>query len=1177
MAISLITKSLKFPFLYSQVIITVVIALIEAILMFLLDALPKWGIILTPLQGTLADTLLLSVLAAPLIWWLSLRPLALKIGEQQAGYERQANENRQLLHALDIGALVSITDVAGRIVYANRRFSEVSGYSESELLGQDHRIVNSGYHDQDFFRSMWRTIAQGRPWEGEVCNRNKQGRLYWVASSIVPLLGEDGKPKQYISIRRDITNIKENEMRLLSLKQALDASSEMVIVTDAAGRIQYVNPALCNFTGWKEENLIGSLPNLLNSPHADPQTLSDMQQRLREGKTWSGRLLNCRKGMPPFNIAGQTMPPDTSDFWANICITPICNNEGALIGYVQIQHDITEQVNKEQAQILENTDTAARLAISGALQQTLPLQQRFIQVLDILFNLKAFDLQRKGGIFLKDPDQDFLEMYLLHGKFSEEFTRREQRVPYGACLCGRAALSQELIVSDDCFCDPRHEHRFDGMQAHGHYIVPIISAGATLGVLFLYTDPYPVKLESRLTMLRQVGDMLALALLQEQARLSLETARCAAEQAAKAKSEFLANMSHEIRTPMNGVLGMLDILKDTEMTREQEDLLETAAHSAESLLTVINDILDFSKLESGKCELERIEFNLPTLVEEICALMSVRAHGKDLELNCFLPPRLPHRWHGDPNRIRQVLVNLIGNAVKFTEQGEVSIKVIEQEAAGGKRMLRFEVKDTGIGMSPEEQSRLFQPFTQADSSTARRFGGTGLGLSISKNLVGIMNGAIGVESAVGQGTCFWVTLPLEPADNSTPLPLTDLSGKRALIVDDNDTNRKILNHYLQHWGIEVSEVSNAPDALIELDAAVRRGAAYDILLSDLHMPDMDGYALARAILDNPAIASTPRLLLSSGGMGSEAERLTLGFAQSLLKPVRQTQLFDAIARVLQAPVTEPEAPAKAVEELPDYSRKRILVAEDNKVNQKVILSMLSKFRCRPDLAENGREALDKMERQVYDLVLMDCQMPVMDGYEAVRILRGRELSRPAARIPVVALTAHASVGEREKCLASGMDDFMSKPIGRPDLANMLSRWLSDTGSFKEPAGVTGAAADNPNTDCWDEAAALKRLDDDQELLNDMIDLFLNETPVRLHELEEALARGDRSALADAAHAIKGMAGHFCADLLQIRAADLEHKARHGDGLSDLRQMTRDVADEANHVIHALGQKQGIVI
>jgi len=1167
------TKPLNHSFVYSQLIICIVIAVAEALVMLILDALPQWGITLTSSQNIITDTVLLSLLAAPLIWRLSLRPLAVKVNEQQAENALQSQENSQLRHALDIHALVSIADVNGCITHVNNQFCQVSGYSESELLGQDHRIINSHYHDQAFFGEIWRTITQGKPWQGEVCNRNKQGQLYWVASTIVPLLGRDGKPTQYISIRREITKIKENEIRLLTLKRALDASREMIIVTDNHGCIQYANPALLDFTGWQEEQLVGRPPNMLDSPNADQPTLAEMQQCLYQGKAWNGRLLNRRKGTAPFSIAGQTTQPDTRDYWADISVTAIRDAKDKLLGYVQIQRDITSQVYLEQTQLLENVDTAARLAISETLQQTLPLNERFAQVLNILFNLKAFDLQRKGGIFIKDPDQDFLDLYVLHGQFSEEFIRREQRIPYGACLCGRAAVSQELVVSDDCFCDPRHEHQFNGMQPHGHYIVPIVSVGATLGILFLYTDPYPIQADSRLAMLRQVGDMLALALLQEQAKLSLEAARDAAEQATKTKAEFLANMSHEIRTPMNGVLGMLDILKDTDMSHEQEDLVATAANSAESLLTIINDILDFSKLEAGKFELESIEFNLHLLVEEVCTLMSGRAHSKDLELNCFLHPSLPPYWHGDPTRIRQVLTNLIGNAIKFTEHGEVSVKVLCQELANDKRLLRFEVKDTGIGMSPEGQARLFQPFTQADSSTARRFGGTGLGLSICKNLVNMMDGAIGLESAIDQGTCFWFTLPLQPTINTEPRPAADLSGKRALIVDDNATNRKILRHYLQHWGVIVNEVDNAADALAALETAVKIGESVDILLSDLHMPEMDGFALARAITNNPAISATPRILLSSGGLGFEADRLALGFAQCLLKPVRQTQLFDAIINALQTPITQVNTVTKTSTAQPDYRNKRILIAEDNKVNQKVIQAMLGKFNCIPDLAENGQEALDLLAQHHYDLVLMDCQMPVMDGYEAARKLRSLELTHKTDRIPVIALTAHAASGEREKCLAAGMDDFLTKPISRPKLAISLAHWLDESSQAEIIVPDNRIANNQSHLDVWDQAAALKQLDEDQELLNDMIDLFLKETPVRIIDLENALAQDNLIALADASHALKGMAGHFCADLLQSKAASLEHSARQGDP-ADFQQMTTQVVNAALSLISILQQSQG---
>ncbi|MDP3330412.1 MAG: PAS domain S-box protein, partial [Methylococcaceae bacterium] len=398
------TKSLTHSFVYSQLIICIVIAVAETLVMLILDVLPQWGITLTSSQNIITDTVMLSLLAAPLIWRLSLRPLAVKVNEQQAENALQSQENSQLRHALDIHALVSIADVTGCITHVNNQFCEISGYSESELLGQDHRILNSHYHDQAFFSEIWRTITQGKPWQGEVCNRNKQGQLYWVASTIVPLLGQNGKPTQYISIRREITNIKENEIRLLTLKRALDASREMIIVTDDHGCIQYVNPALLDFTGWQEEQLVGRPPNMLDSPNADQPTLADMQQCLRQGKAWNGRLLNRRKGTAPFSIAGQTTPPDTRDYWADVSVTAIRDAKDKLLGYVQIQRDITSQVYLEQTQLLENADTAARLAISETLQQTLPLNERFAQVLNILFNLKSFDLQRKGGIFIKDPD-----------------------------------------------------------------------------------------------------------------------------------------------------------------------------------------------------------------------------------------------------------------------------------------------------------------------------------------------------------------------------------------------------------------------------------------------------------------------------------------------------------------------------------------------------------------------------------------------------------------------------------------------------------------------------------------------------------------------------------------------------------------------------------------------------
>ena len=1178
MPIPLSLQYLKRNFLSSLGIIIAVIGVSEILVMLLLHTLQQQGIVLSPILNSALDAILLTVLSTPLLWFLALRPLSLQIMQKQMQVEEQMTSNEELLEALENHVLVSIADVQGRIVYANDMFCKVSGYAQNELIGQDHRIVNSGYHDRDYIRNMWRALAGGQVWRGEFCNRSKHGELYWVDSTIAPLLDKDGKPKQYISIRRDITTQKANELKLIALKRALDASSEMILITDAKGQIQYANPALCLFTGWPKDALIGQKPYVFDSPNADRQALSEMQDRLRCSEPWSGRLRGRRLRRAAAaehenrsRSSGST-DLDTLEYWAKTNITPILSANGTLSGYVQIQHDVSKQVEQEAALQIETGDTSARLAISEALHQALPLKQRFEQVLDILFDLKSFNQQRKGCVFLRGQDDDYLEKFVIRGGCD-----CMDHIAFGDGPCGQVAVSKKLIVADDCHCDNR--------PSHGHYIMPMASGDEILGVLFAFTEPNPVQSESRIAMLKEVGEMIALALLQNQAHASLEAARDAALQVAQTKTEFLANMSHEIRTPMNGVLGMLDLLQDTQLSREQWDLIEIAASSAESLLTIINDILDFSKLEAGKIELEKIEFNLPDLVEEVCTLLSSRAHSKGLELNCFLPTNLPQRWHGDPTRIRQVLTNLIGNAVKFTEKGEVSVKVSLSKIDD--TGIRFEVVDTGIGITAEAQARLFQAFSQADSSTSRRYGGTGLGLSISKDLVALMNGGIGVESALGRGANFWFTLPLVPIDAADTAPQANFIGKRALIVDDNATNRMILSHYLSNWGFTLNEVDSGPAAIIELEAAVVRNEAYDLLLSDMQMPNMDGFALAQAIIEKPAIADTPRILLSSGSIGTEAERLASGFSQSLLKPVRQSQLFDALIDALKLPERKTAPVVREKEALLDYSDKRVLVVEDNKVNQKVILSQLAKFQLKPDLAANGQVALDQLERQTYDLVFMDCQMPIMDGYEATRILREREIAadKGKSRTPITALTAHASTGEREKCLSAGMDDYLSKPASRGDLAVVLERWLgapSAPGSAaiapdnnvetEIPRTPTLAKEEGISTLCWDEASALKRLDDDHDLLTEMIDLFLEEAPVQLNELATALAQSNLPALADAAHAIKGMAGHFCAEQTISLAVKLEHAARNAAD-TDFQLMVNGLAQSTAGLIEILLQRK----
>jgi len=602
-----------------------------------------------------------------------------------------------------------------------------------------------------------------------------------------------------------------------------------------------------------------------------------------------------------------------------------------------------------------------------------------------------------------------------------------------------------------------------------------------------------------------------------------------------------------------------------------------------SLLTIINDILDFSKLEAGKVELEHIDFNLPVLIEEVCALHASRAHTKNLELNCYVPVDLPRWWQGDPTRTRQVLNNLLSNAIKFTEQGEISVKVIATPTIENTMRLRFEVRDSGIGMTPEQQERLFQAFTQADSSTARRFGGTGLGLSISKNLVELMGGMIGVESEPEQGTCFWFSLNMATVEHKNPeSQLLDLSGNRALIVDDNATNRTILEHYLTHWGMSVDSVDSGSAALSTLLAAQGQLEPYDIVLTDLHMPDMDGLDLARAIGATPAIANTPRMLLSSGGLGNEAELKASGITFSMLKPVRQTQLYDAMLSTLQLNSPAPTKKGNSIvnqesKELPNYSSTRVLVAEDNLVNQKVVLAMLAKFKIKPELAKNGLIALDLMEKQAYDLVLMDCQMPIMDGYEATRTIRGHELANAnLARTPIVALTAHAAAEAEATCLSSGMDDYLSKPLNLNKLAEALKHWLGEktaSSDMPNPAETIISPQPKANTASWNKVAALKLIDNDLELLNELIQIFIETMPEQLTALNAALENNNIEALANAAHTVKGMVSNFLAEPATTLAAELEKSAR-ANKETDLSLMTIQLSIAINLLMSEFLQRSG---
>ncbi|MBF0610448.1 MAG: response regulator [Magnetococcales bacterium] len=927
----------------------------------------------------------------------------------------------------------------------------------------------------------------------------------------------------------------EEEKRLLS--RVVEQSPVAVMITNQHGSIEYTNPHFTQVTGYGREEVKGKNPRLLRSGFQDGDFYKNMWECIAAGQKWEGEMHNRRK--------------DGSLFWERAVIAPMWGEDQTISHFLAVKEEITDRKLAEEREQRAFQAQSMMVDLLRIAIQPISLHEQLNLALRRVLTSSFLPAGTCGTIYLEAEEEGVFTLVGQYG-FSDELFAQCQSIRLGQCHCSKAEAGRGVVVYPDL--PGCHGVEVEVLRGRLLVSLPMVSGGQVLGFLNLFVDKHYGITTDEQGGFTAISATLAAMVDRERILCQQRSALADKERAEatdRAKDAFLANMSHEIRTPMNGVLGMLELLNTSFLGERQKEMVGVAMESANHLLNILNDILDFSKIQSGRMELERAVFDLHDLVEMTVSQMAQLSLQKKLQLVCDIHPHIPHRVVGDPTRLRQVLQNLLSNAVKFTEQGEVALRLSLQADEEG--LARFEVVDSGIGMREEQVPLLFQPFSQADATTTRRFGGTGLGLAICRQLVELMGGQIGVSSQEGVGSTFWFTLPLQPLAGEVTLPVVE--HRRCLLVEFHAGHRAVLAGYLREFGFLPTLFASGEEAWHHVQNMVGRG--YDIALLDMTLPGMDGMELAYRIKSLPAMAATRVFILSAFDHlasipGDEA------IAHYLTKPVRRRDIRRYILGEKEREEGSSLAGDPVVHSLP---ARRVLLVEDSPTNQQVAVGLLTALGAMVEVAEDGQQALDKYQPGRYDLILMDMQMPVMDGVTAAKRIREREQQENWPRTIVVAMTANIRPQDRQVCLAVGMDDFVSKPVRMETLRSLLNQ----TPLVQETV---------PQTDEREvlHRPTLRVLQETMSILpdgfNGILRTYLKESPLLVDKMRCGLAEGDARQVRQAAHTLKSTSASLGAVSLSTLALQVEEYARD-EQLAEIPPLMANLAGEVEEACRAL--------